>query len=63
MSDIAQALRASAWDAYVSCMLGFSKHPGQTKLDAKPMTRAEILAEADAMLLERDARFGTGEGP
>lgn len=61
MSDSFQkSMRATAWDAYVSCLLGFSKHPGQTKFDARPMTLDEIFATADAVLLERDKRFGDG---
>jgi hypothetical protein len=55
--DFAQTLRASAWDTYVACLLGFSHHPGARRDGATPMTLEEIYATADAVLKERDLRF------
>lgn len=55
--DFAQTLRATAWDSYVSCQLGFARHPGARREGGVPQTLEEIYATADAVLLERDKRF------
>lgn len=57
--DFAQTLRASAWDTYVACLLGFSHHPGARRDGQVPMALNEIYETADAVLRERDKRFSS----
>lgn len=57
MGDTDQ-LRQVAWDVYASALLGMSYHPGTTRDKPNRMTVSEVAAIADAMLAERDRRFG-----
>ena len=53
----AMILLMSAWDMYVSSLLGFNAHPGTSKYPSKEKSLEEIAEIADNMLKLRLQRF------
>lgn len=50
--------RLLAWDMYAGGVLSITHHPKNLEVNPNPLTIEQIAAIADAMLVERDKRFG-----
>ena len=58
MTENEENLRKLAWDAYFAGVMSISLHPGTTRDAATPRSVDVCAKLADAMLAERDKRFG-----
>lgn len=58
--DLAKVTRRQAWDIYFSSLMSMNNHPGTTHGRGEKRSVADVAAEADEMLRERDKRVDEG---
>lgn len=61
MSEEKDQMRRTAWDMFYASVVSMSLHPGTTRDNTIPRSRAECAAIADEMMAERDERVKRGE--
>lgn len=58
--SLASITRRQAWDIYLSSLMSMNNHPGTTQGRGEKRSVADVAAEADEMLRERDRRVNEG---